>query len=201
MLSIRTFGYIFFSEVNQHDDTTLIGMGALGVPETRIYTDMPDKDDNRPAYQSLINRLKAGDLLYINSIDSLGCDYEEILNQWRFLTKERGVDISVIDVPFLDTRKENNFAGASPAEIVIATLCFATRNERTRRRRRQSECIEAARVRGVRFGRPVIEIPENFSVLVKQWEGGNLSFSELLTQTGMTKPTFYRRLKDLRNAK
>ena len=145
--------------------------------------------------------LVPGDLVYVKSIDRLGRNYEEIQNQWRILTKERGVDIAVIDMPLLDTRNGKDLMGTFLADIVLQILSFVAQNERETIRKRQSEGIAAARARGVRFGRPIKKPPENFGVLVKQWRGGKLPISEVLTQTGLKTATFYRRLREWRVGK
>ena len=145
--------------------------------------------------------LKSGDLLYIKSIDRLGRNYGEIQNQWRILTKERCVDIAVIDMPLLDTRRYKDLLGTLIADLVLVLLSFVAQNERENIRRRQAEGITAAKARGVRFGRPFKKPPEYFDILVKQWEHGRLPLSALLEQTGLKPATFYRRLRELRAAR
>ena len=140
-------------------------------------------------------------MLFIKSIDRLGRNYNEIQNQWRILTKTNGVDISVIDMPLLDTRNGKDLMGTFLADIVLQILSFVAQNERDNIRRRQSEGIVAAKARGVRFGRPTKKSPENFVELVTQWEYGNLSFSELLNQTGLKQATFYNRLREWRKGR
>jgi DNA invertase Pin-like site-specific DNA recombinase len=162
---------------------------------------MSGKDFNRPAYQSLMERLNPGDLIYIKSIDRLGRNYDDIQNQWRILTKERGADIAVIDMPLLDTRLNKDLMGTFIADLVLQILSFVAHSERDAIRKRQAEGIAAARARGVRFGGTVIKPPENFPALVKQWERGKLHFKELLEQTGLKEATFYRRLREMRAVK
>ena len=174
-------------------------MNELQIPPTQIYTDKQSgKDFERPAFKNLMEKLESGDLLYILSIDRLGRNYSEILEYWRILTKERGVDIAVIDMALLDTRLNKDLMGTFIADLVLQILSFVSENERCVIRSRQAAGIAAARARGVRFGRPIKKPPENFKTLVKQWERGNLPIGELLTQTGLKEATFYRRLRELR---
>jgi len=174
-------------------------MSALNIPPANIFMDKQSgRDFARPAYQALMKKLKPGDLLYIKSIDRLGRNYAEIQNQWRILTKERGVDIAVIDMPLLDTRRGKDLMGVFLADLVLQILSFVAQNERENIRQRQSEGIAAAKARGVRFGRPLKKIPKDFGALMKQWEGGQLPLGELLARTGLKKATFYRRLREHR---
>ena len=158
------------------------------------------KDFNRPQYQKLVRRLKKDDLLCVKSIDRLGRNYEEIQNQWRVLTKGKGVDIYVIDMPLLDTRRGKDLVGTFLSDIVLQVLSFVAENERDNIRQRQAEGIAAAKARGVRFGRPAVEPPENFESIVAQWQKGRLRFEDALAQCGMSSATFYRRLRERRLA-
>jgi DNA invertase Pin-like site-specific DNA recombinase len=177
-------------------------MGELNIPAERIYSDkISGRDFERPQYKLLTEKLKPNDLIYIKSIDRLGRNYDEIQNQWRLLTKERGVDIAVIDMPLLDTRNGKDLMGTFIADIVLQILSFVAHSERDNIKKRQAEGIAAARLRGVRFGRPIKKPPENFPALVRQWERGKLDFAELLTQTGLKEATFYNRLREYRAAK
>ena len=171
----------------------------MDIPEKNIYTDKQSgKDFDRPQYQKLVRRLKQDDLLYIKSIDRLGRNYGEILEQWRILTKEKGVDIVVMDMPLLDTRRGKDLMGTFLSDIVLQVLSFVAENERTNIRQRQAEGIAAARARGVKFGRPATPPPENFEALVKRWEQGELLIDEVLRQSGLAEATFYRRLREYR---
>ena len=156
------------------------------------------KDFNRPQYKKLVKKLKAGDLLYILSIDRLGRNYEEIQHQWRALTKEIGVDICVIDMPLLDTRNGKDLMGTFIADLVLQILSFVAQSERENIRKRQEQGIAAAKARGIQFGRPALAIPENFGKLVGQWEHKRIPLSSLLEQCGMSEATFYRRLREYR---
>jgi len=196
---LKIYGYVRVSSADQNEDRQTAAMYELKIPENQIFTDkISGKDFKRPAYQSLVKKLKQGDLLYIKSIDRLGRNYGEIQNQWRILTKERGIDIAVIDMPLLDTRNGKDLMGTFIADIVLQILSFVAQNERENIRKRQSEGIAAAKLRGVRFGRPIKKPPENFGELVKQWERGSLILAEVLERAGLKEATFYRRLREWR---
>jgi len=196
---VKTYGYIRVSSTDQNEDRQLVAMEKLEIPPEQTFIDKQSgKDFNRPYYKELVKKLKQGDLLYIKSIDRLGRNYDEIQNQWRILNKERGVDIAVIDMPLLDTRLHKDLIGTFISDIVLQILSFVSQSERENIRTRQREGIISAKARGVRFGRPIKKPPENFSILVKHWEQGKLTFEQILTQTGLTEATFYRRLRELR---
>ena len=198
---MATYGYIRVSSTDQNEDRQL-AMQGLKIPQIQLFIDKQSgKDFDRVAYKRLVKKLRSGDLLYILSIDRLGRNYEEIQNQWRILTKEKGVDIAVIDMSLLDTRNGRDLMGTFIADLVLQILSFVAQSERENIRKRQAEGIAAERARGVRFGRPVKKPLENFGALVKQWERGKLPISELLTQTDLKEATFYRRLRELRLAK
>ncbi len=193
------YGYIRVSSTDQNEDRQLDALRELAVPEERIYLDKQSgKDFNRPNYQRLVRKLKPGDLLYIKSIDRLGRDYEEIQNQWRRLTKEKGVDICVIDMPLLDTRRGRDLVGTFLSDIVLQVLSFVAENERSNIRQRQAEGIAAAKRRGVRFGRPALPLPLDFPQIVADWDRGQLSLKDALQRTGFSEATFYRRLREFR---
>jgi len=196
---LTTYGYVRVSSTDQNEDRQMLVMSELQIPAERIFIDkLSGKDFQRPAYKALVQRLRPGDLVYIMSIDRLGRNYEEIQNQWRILTKEMGIDIAVIDMPLLDTRKGKDLMGTFMADLVLQILSFVAQNERETIRKRQSEGIAAARARGVRFGRPVKKPPENFGSLVKEWHRGSLPMADVLVQTGLKESTFYRRLREFR---
>ena len=152
-----TYGYIRVSSRDQNEDRQLAALKAWVTPENIYMDKQSGKDFNRPQYKKLVRRLKKDDLLYIKSIDRLGRNYEEIQNQWRILTKEKGIDIVVLDMPLLDTRRGKDLMGTFLSDIVLQVLSFVAENERTNIRQRQAEGIEAAKARGVRFGRPPLE--------------------------------------------
>ena len=201
-MTIKVYGYIRVSTADQNEDRQLDAMATLKIPDSQVFIDkLSGKDFNRPAYQALVKKMKAGDLLYIKSIDRLGRNYEDIQTQWRVLTKDNGVDVVVLDMPLLDTRINKDLMGTFIADLVLQILSFVAQSERETIRKRQAEGIAAARARGVRFGGPVIKPPENFAVLVRRWERGKLPFAELLAMTGLKESTFYRRLREFRAAK
>ena len=193
------YGYIRVSGKDQNEDRQVIALHEVGVEEKNIYMDKQSgKDFNRPQYKKLIRKLKAGDLLYILSIDRLGRNYAEIQNQWRSLTKEIGVDICVMDMPLLDTRSGKDLMGTFIADLVLQILSFAAQSERENIKKRQEEGIAAAKAKGIHMGRPVKNVPENFGELVKQWEKKKIPLEQLLRDCDMSKATFYRRLREYR---
>ena len=196
---MSTYSYVRVSATDQNEDRQMLVMTDLKIPQERIFMDKQSgKDFERPAYKALLKLLKPGDLLYITSIDRLGRNYDEIQNQWRILTKERGVDIAVIDMPLLDTRLNKDLMGTFIADLVLQILSFVSAHERDSIKKRQAEGIAAARTKGVRFGRPPKTLPENFSEVVGRWESGMLSMSEALELTDFKKSTFYSHLRSHR---
>ena len=180
----------------------MLALREKEVPEKNIYVDKQSgKDFDRPQYQKLVKKIKPGDLLYILSIDRLGRNYEEIQRQWRVLTKEIGIDICVIDMPLLDTRNGKDLMGTFIADLVLQILSFVAQNERDNIKKRQAEGIAAAKLKGVRFGRPEITPPDNFAEIVAAWEAKEIPFAEAVRQCGMSEATFYRRLREYRLAK
>ena len=199
---MKSFGYVRVSSTDQNESRQIISMNELKIAPERIYMDKQSGADfERPAFKALMEVLEPGDLLYILSIDRLGRNYSEILNFWRILTKERGVDIVVLDMKLLDTRLNKDLMGTFIADLVLQILSFVSASELQNTRARQIAGIAAARARGVRFGRPIKKPPENFGDLVKQWERGKLPINEVLAQTGLKEATFYRRLRELRLTK
>ena len=193
------YGYVRVSALDQNEARQLLEMQRLGLKEEYVYVDKQSgKDFNRPNYKRLLSVLKAGDLLYVKSIDRLGRNYEEIQEQWRILTKEKGVDVDILDMPLLDTRTAKDLLGTFIADLVLQVLSFVAQSERENIRKRQEEGIRAAKLRGVEFGRPSIEIPNNFVHLVNQWEQGKISALEAANASKMSISTFYRRLRELR---
>jgi DNA invertase Pin-like site-specific DNA recombinase len=179
-------------------------MKEFGIPPRNIYTDkLSGKDFNRPAYKSLIEVMQSGDLLYIKSIDRLGRNYEDIQSQWRKITKDKGVDIAVIDMPILDTRSKHggDLMGRVICDVVLQLLSFVAQNERDNIRQRQAEGIAVAKAKGVKFGRPVKKPPANFKKIVKQWEQGKYKTGEVLELLKLTEATFYRRYREYKAKK
>ncbi len=193
-----TYGYIRVSSVDQNESRQILALEEAGVPAGRIFRDRQSgKDFHRPQYQALLRRLKGGDLLCVASIDRLGRNYEEIQRQWRLLTREKGVDICVLDMPLLDTRREKNLLGTFIADLVLQVLSFVAQTERENIRKRQAEGIAAARLRGVRFGPAPRPLPENFPETVAQWEDGLISMAEAARRVGMARSTFYKKAKKM----
>ncbi len=192
----NVYGYVRVSTREQNEDRQLLALNERQVPEKNIYMDKQSgKDFNRPRYRKLLKKLRQRDLLYIKSIDRLGRDYEEILEQWRVLTKEKGIDIVVLDMPLLDTRRGRDLMGTFLSDIVLQVLSFVAENERKNIRERQKEGIEAARLRGVQFGRPPKPDPENFDQVYGQWLAKRISGEEAARLCNFSVPTFYRRAK------
>ena len=194
----KVYGYIRVSSADQNEDRQLVALRSCKVPECNLFVDKQSgKDFERPEYRRMLRRLKRDDLLYVKSIDRLGRNYGEILEQWRLLTKEKGVDIVVLDMPLLDTRSGKDLMGTFIADLVLQILSFVAQNERENIRQRQAEGITAAKARGVPFGRPALPLPENFEQVVSSWRNKEIDFASALQQTGMRPATFYRRLKDI----
>ncbi len=190
------YGYIRVSSRDQNEDRQLIAMANAGVPTRNLYIDKQSgKDFDRPAYKRMVGRIKSGDLLYIKSIDRLGRDYEEIQNQWRILTKEKGVDICVIDMPLLDTRRGKDLIGTFLSDIVLQVLSFVAENERANIRQRQAEGIAAARTKGIRFGRPPDPLPDCFPEFYEKWRSGKMSGSDAAKACRMPTSSFYYKAK------
>ena len=194
-----SYGYVRVSTQEQNEIRQMIAMEKAGVSRDNIFIDKQSgKDFDRPAYRELVNRLQPGDLLYVLSIDRLGRNYEEILNQWRILTKEIGIDICVLDMELLDTRNGKGLMKTFIADLVLQILSFVADRERASIRERQAQGIAAAKARGVRFGRPEVAVPENFEDIVKRWEKGRIRFEDALMESGLSQSTFYRRLREYR---
>lgn len=188
----NVFGYIRVSSTDQNEDRQRIAMQKKGIGAKNLYIDKQSgKDFQRPRYRQMVRRLKPGDLLYVLSIDRLGRNYEEIQNQWRILTKEKSVDICVIDMPLLDTRRGKDLMGTFIADLVLQILSFVAQNERENIRKRQAEGIAAAKARGVKFGRPPRPLPENFYEIHQAWRGKKMTLKQAAQRCGMPVGTFY----------
>ncbi len=193
----KIYGYVRVSSTDQNEDRQMLALAEVGVPKKHVFMDKQSgKSFDRPQYKKMIKRLKAGDLLYVLSIDRLGRNYEEIQNQWRIIAKEIGADICVIDMPLLDTRQGKDLMGTFIADLVLQILSFVAQSERENIRKRQAEGIAAAKAKGVRFGRPEKDVPENFANIIKDWEKGTLSTTEALNLCDMSESTFYRRRRE-----
>ena len=193
------YGYVRVSSLDQNEDRQMIELQKKQIPEKNIYMDkISGKNFERPAYKRLFKKLKQGDLLYIMSIDRLGRNYVEIQEQWRILTKEKGIDIVVLDMPLLDTRTGKDLMGTFISDLVLQLLSFVAQNERENIRKRQEQGIAAAKARGVRFGRPEIKIPDSFTDIINQLERKEISIKSALELCNMSESTFYRRLREHR---
>ena len=186
------YGYIRVSTRDQNEDRQLIALRELKIPEKNIFMDKQSgKDFNRPQYKRLVRKLKKDDLLYIKSIDRLGRNYAEILEQWRLLTQTKGIDIVVLDMPLLDTRRGKDLMGTFLSDIVLQVLSFVAENERTNIRQRQAEGIAAAKARGVKFGRPPSPLPENFRDVHRDWRAKKVTLRQAAERCAMPEGTFY----------
>ena len=193
------YGYARVSTIAQNLDRQLDKFHKVGLLDKDIYTDKESgKDFNRTNYKKLCRKLKPGDVLFIKSIDRLGRNYNMVLDEWRYLTKEKGIDIVVIDMPLLDTRIEGkNLVGKFIADVVLQVLSFVAENERETMKQRQAEGIRMAKLRGVRFGRPSIEIPDNYLEIVRLYKNGEITSSEAVQMSGLSRGTFYRNLRKM----
>ena len=189
----KTYGYVRVSSRDQNEARQMIAMRRAGVPDGNILIDKRSgRDFERPEYKRLLKLLDSGDLVFIMSIDRLGRNYGEILDQWRYITKNIGADIAVLDMPLLDTRQGRDLLGTFVSDLVLQILSFVSENERRNIRERQKEGIEAARIRGVKFGRPRRVYPENCQRVRVQYLNGGLSLREAAVLCSVSYSTFYR---------
>ncbi len=198
----KVYGYIRVSSMDQNEMRQYVAMREQFIVSECLYVDkVSGKDFRRPQYQAMMRRLKAGDQLCITSIDRLGRNYEEIQRQWRILTKEKKVDIVVLDMPLLDTRRDKDLLGTFIADLVLQVLSFVAQSERENIRRRQAEGIAAAKVSGVRFGREPKPLPVAFSKAYELWKDGAISASEAARRCGMARSTFRYRAESFEKDK
>ena len=195
------YGYARVSTINQHLDRQIDELHKVRLFDSQIYVDKESgKDFNRTNYKKLLKKVKSGDVLFVKSIDRLGRNYNMILDEWRILTKEKDIDIVVIDMPLLDTRiKGKNLVGKFIANVVLQVLSFVAENERETMRQRQEEGIKMAKLRGVRFGRPPTPTPDDFDNIVKLYKEKKITVVNAIEMSGLTRGTFYRKLKILDN--
>lgn len=185
------YAYIRVSSKDQNEDRQILAINELKIEHKNIFIDKQSgKDFERPQYKKMVKKFKKDDLLYIKSIDRLGRNYAEILEQWRILTKEKGIDIVVLDMPLLDTRRGKDLMGTFLSDIVLQVLSFVAENERTNIRQRQAEGIAAAKARGVRFGRPPKPLPPGFHNIYQKWKNGKISGVEAAKSCNMPMSTF-----------
>jgi DNA invertase Pin-like site-specific DNA recombinase len=192
--TMAEYGYIRVSTVEQNEDRQRIAMDSAGIAEKNIFMDKQSgKDFERPAYKKLMKKLKPGDVVFFKSIDRMGRNYKEILEQWRIITKEKEADVVVLDMPLLDTRRDKNLIGTLISDIVLQLFSYVAETERTNIRQRQAEGIAAAKKRGVRFGRPSKEPPIHFDDILRMWDRKEVTMKEIQTRYGLSQSTFYRR--------
>ena len=192
----KLYGYARVSSRNQNEDRQIIALREMGLSDKQIYVDKQSgKDFDRPQYKKLLRRLDGNSVLFIKSIDRLGRNYEDLIDQWRYITKEKGADIVVIDLPILDTRREKNLLGTFISDLVLALLSYVAENERLNIKQRQAEGIAAAKERGVQFGRPAKPLPANFQEIHKQWRRKKLTLKEAAAACGMPPSTFHDRAR------
>ena len=197
---MSVYGYIRVSSKDQKEDRQQIALKEVGVERLNIYVDKQSgKDFNRPQYKKMLRKLKKDDLLYIKSIDRLGRNYEEILQQWRILTKDKGVDIVVLDMPLLDTRRGKDLMGTFLSDIVLQVLSFVAENERTNIKQRQAEGIAAAKAQGIKFGRPPLPLPDNFYEVHKAWRSKKITLKQAAEACNMPVGTFYGKARKFEN--
>lgn len=193
---MERYGYVRVSSKEQHIDRQLRALRSCDIQEDHIFCDYQSgKDFNRPEYRKMLRRMKAGDTLFIKSIDRLGRNYDEIIQQWGYITKKMDVDIVVLDMPLLDTRQGKDLVGHFVSDLVLQILSFVAENERQNIRQRQAEGIAAARARGVHFGRPSIPLPENFEEIFRSWKNRELTVKEAAELCGMPPSTFYEKAR------
>ena len=192
-----TYGYVRVSTKNQKEDRQVIALRQYGVADKRIIVEKQSgKDFQRPLYQKLMRRLRTGDTLVVQSLDRLGRDYKEILEQWHIISRERGVSIVVLDMPLLCTRENKELIDRLISDMVLQMLSFVAQTEREKIRERQRQGIEAAKAQGVRFGRPRVEMPENYPEIVARWNRGEFTAREAARMLGVSRSTFFRRVRE-----
>lgn len=188
----KIYGYVRCSCKEQNEDRQIIALRDAGVPQRQIYVDKQSgKDFDRPQYKRLLRKLDNESVLFVKSIDRLGRNYADLNEQWRMITKEKGADIVVIDMPLLDTRREKNLLGTFISDVVLALLSYVVENERMNIRQRQAEGIAAAKARGVKFGRPTVPLPENFHEVHRRWREKRLTLKQAAEACSLAESTFY----------
>lgn len=195
---MEEYGYIRVSSTDQNEERQRVALKEQGIAEANIYMDkMSGKNFDRPGYKKVVRKMHSGDCLFIKSMDRLGRNYDEIKKQWEYLTKEKNVDIVVIDMPLLDTRQDKNLMGKFIADLVLQILAFVAEQERVNIKQRQAEGIAAAKARGVKFGRPAAPLPDNFHNAHMEWRNGNITLTKAAEMCGMAIGTFQYRAKKI----
>jgi len=196
----KTVGYVRVSSKDQNLDRQILQMQELGISEKHIYIDKESgKDFDRIGYRYMKKSLEPGDLLIVNSLDRFGRNYEEIMQEWNTITRAVKADIKVLDMPLLDTTQHKDLLGTFISDLVLQVLSFVAHRERDSIRQRQSEGIAAAKANGVKFGRARIAITENFIEAYNLWQSGEITAVRAMELSGMSKATFYRKVKDYKN--
>lgn len=189
---MKIYGYVRVSSTDQNEDRQLLALKRLDISDMKIYVDKQSgKDFERPQYKKMIKKIMRGDLLYVLSIDRLGRDYEEVQDQWRIITKKIGADICVLDTPALDTRRTRDLVETLISDVILQVLSFGAQSEREHIRQRQAEGIQAAKLRGVRFGRPRKLLPDNFEEISRSYRSGEITLRNAAKLCGMAKTTFH----------
>lgn len=193
----KVYGYARVSSIDQNELRQLISLKEAEVPDENIYVDKQSgKDFERPNFKKLLSKLRKGDVLFVQSIDRLGRNYDQIQDHWRYLTKELGIDICILDMPLLDTRKGKDLMGTFIADLVLQVLSFVAQSERENIKKRQAQGIKAAKEKGVKFGRPKKNLPDDFPLIVNAWREKTLSLEKVLETCEISESTFYRKLKE-----
>lgn len=196
MNAYQIYGYIRVSTREQNEDRQVIALSAFGIQKRNMFLDKQSgKDFDRPAYKRLLKKLKPGDLLIVKSIDRLGRNYEEILEQWRIITKEIRADIRVLDIPLLDTSNKRDLTGTLIADIVLQLLSYVAQSERENIKQRQTEGIAAAKARGIKFGRPPVKVSDNFPGIYSLWIERKINSRSAACMLGVSQPTFLKWVK------
>ena len=195
---MSVYGYIRVSSREQNEDRQLVAMGKAHVPKRNIFMDKQSgKDFERPMYKKMVRKLKCDDVVYIKSIDRLGRNYKEVVEQWQYLTRVKKVDIVVMEMPLLDTRKGKDLMGTFLSDLVLQILSFVAENERENIRSRQREGIEAAKAKGIKFGRPSVPLPENFMDIYERWKNKEITASKAAEESGFSRTKFYNTIRKL----
>ena len=195
---MNTYGYVRVSGKDQNEDRQILAMRELNIPACSIFIDKQSgKDFERPMYKELVRSLKEDDLLYVKSIDRLGRNYQDIVEQWKYLTRVKKVDIVVMEMPLLDTRKGKDLMGTFLSDLVLQILSFVAENERENIRSRQREGIEAAKAKGIKFGRPSVPLPETFMDIYERWKNKEITASKAAEESGFSRTKFYNTIRKL----
>ncbi len=194
---MASYAYVRVSSADQNESRQMEAIRKLNIEPDHIFVEKQSgKDFDRPQYQTMVNMLQKDDVLYVLSIDRLGRNYEEIQQQWWILTKKKGIDICVIDMPLLDTRTGKDLLGTFIADLVLQILSFTAETERINIKERQKAGIEAAKANGVRFGRPAANLPDHFEKMLLRWENKQISTKEILSECGISRSTLYRKYRE-----